>query len=178
MRWFNVISFVSIPTYGPPNTKIPKSRKAKDLAFKRKLADISDDEEEPLAHVKARMRMKEELEDSEDESFDSETEDKRAVQKQIKREGAIERDQDEGSVSPKAVKMEETKKRPSRRETTPVKAEVVEDPVLTLKPKEAMAIKDEVVEEEEDGIITIDDEPTQIDDLRIKEEGFEVLVEV
>lgn len=158
------------------NTKTPKSRKAKDLALKRKLADISDDEEEPLAHVKARMRMKEEFEDSEDEHVDSETEEKRAVQKRIKREEAMERDQDEGSVSPKTVKAE-SEERPirlsSRRESIPVKVETAEDDVVIL---ESRTVKDEVVKEEDD--IAIDCTLTPVDDVKIKEEGFEVLVEV
>ncbi|TID16083.1 putative glycine-tRNA ligase [Venturia nashicola] len=159
------------------NCKMPKLRKAKYLALKRKLAAISDDEEEPLAHVKARMRMKRELEDdSEDEYVDSETEEKRAVLKRIKREEATERVQDERSVSPTTVKAE-IEECPSAlssgRKSMPEKMEVMEDDVATLEPK---PIKDEAVEE--DGAIMIESPPTSADDFRVKQEVFEILVEV
>jgi hypothetical protein len=66
--------------------KAPNSRKAKDLALKAKrFSHISDDEEEPLAHVVARKRIKDES-DSEDAYIDSETEAKRGLKKRIKRE--------------------------------------------------------------------------------------------
>ncbi|KAE9982146.1 hypothetical protein BLS_006492 [Venturia inaequalis] len=163
---------------GGPITKTLNRRKAKDNALKRKLADISDDEEEPLAHVKARMRMKQELEeDSEDEYVDSETEEKRAVLKRIKREEIMQSNQDqkERSISPKTVKMED-ENRPScflgRIESMPAKVEVMED-VLILEPK---TVKDEAVEG--DNAIMIDSIPISADDVRIKEEGYEVLIEV
>lgn len=160
-----------------PNPKISRSRKAKDLAIKRKFADISDDEEEPLAHVKARLRMKQELdEDSEDEYVDSETEEKKAILKKIKGEEEMDDDRDEGSLSPKTVKLEVEEwpsSSSSRRDTMPLKMEAGEEDVVILDPK---MIKDEPVEE--DGAIVIDSTSTSGDDMRIKEEGFEVLVEV
>jgi hypothetical protein len=106
------------------NTETPKSRKAKNFTMKRKLANISDDEEEPLAYVQARMRMKEE-EDSEEEYVDSEMEEKRALQKRIKREEAVVFDKEQGVFRPEKVKIEDG-----------------EDHSLTHGQKETIQIKD------------------------------------
>lgn len=86
------------------NAKTPQSRKARNLASKRRSYDFSDEEEEPLAYARARTRPKREPEDSEDERVDSETEEKRAVQKRIKQETSTKRDPDESSVLPKTAK--------------------------------------------------------------------------
>ncbi|QDS70229.1 hypothetical protein FKW77_007125 [Venturia effusa] len=161
------------------NTKTAKPRKAKNLDLKRKLADISDDEEEPLAHVKARRRTKEEPEDSEDEYVDSETEQRRAAQKRIKKKEAIETYQDGFSFSPRMVKAETTEAQTflsSRKKSTPIKLEIAEDPIVVLRSRKAATIKDEVADE--DDVSMIDRETTAADDVRVKKEEFEPLVEV
>jgi hypothetical protein len=160
--------------------KPPKSRKAKEFAMKHKLADISDDEEEPLAHVKARMRMKKEMEDSEDEYVDSEAEEKRAAPKRIKQEEyqiAWERNLD--VPLQENVKMESKDDQGSNfgeQKMKQVKTESGEDHALALLQKVTTQIKDEIVED--DGFMVVDVAPTALEVVRIKEEKSEIIVEV
>jgi hypothetical protein len=165
---------------GKADRKTRESRNAKELAVKRKLADISDDEEEPLAHVKARMRMKEEMEDSEDEYVNSETEEKRVVTKGTKQEEnriAWERNRDVPLQEKVKIEPEENQISTfGEQETNQIYTERGEDHALALLQRETTQIKDEIVED--DGFMVIDIVPTALEDVRIKEGRSETVVEV
>jgi hypothetical protein len=146
------------------NTKTPMSRKAKELAMKRKLADISDDEEEPLAYVKARMRMKEELDGSEDEYVNIETEEKRIIRERIKREAEIGRDEEQGLFRPEKVKMENEESQSSissGKKTDQVKLEDEQTHLMNLYQKETFTIKDDDVKDDISMAVDTSSPPTE-----------------
>jgi hypothetical protein len=84
---------------GKGRGKVSYTREAKDAAKQQCLADFSEDDEEPLAHLRAKRRLKYE-EDSGNEYIPTEPESKPDIKKRIKHEEnadeAVKQDANEG----------------------------------------------------------------------------------
>jgi hypothetical protein len=164
----------------PKDKATKKSSKAKELSMKRGLAEFSDDEDEPLARTRKRVKPEPHPEDT---YVDSEAEEKRILQKRIKKEeedrfieeraaqSGIKREEEDQTTEDSVMLKTEQVVFPDN-----IKMEDGERHTLAGSQKEIIEIKDEVTRDS--GIMEVDTTPTAVEDIPVKEEEYEALVEV